>query len=139
LLKLHKIGVVVLTGKEFVQYVEANLLVKAISKELFYKESGITTASMSQWRSGKHNPSEKAIKRAEDFFNKFPNKRGYLAIQDAPLLKSSDVIKTESPTPEGMELTEAQQNAINIVMQLSDAQLNRFIKLAEILLEESSK
>lgn len=45
----------------------------------------------------------------------------------------------KSPTPEGVELTETQRSAINIVMQLSDAQLNRFIKLAEILLEESSK
>ena len=85
------------------QYIEANLLVKEISKELFYKESGITTASMSQWRSGKHNPSEKAVKKAEDFFNKFENKRGYLAMQDLPCLDIRSIANEKSSTTEVVE------------------------------------
>jgi hypothetical protein len=38
-----------------------------------------------------------------------------------------------------MELTETQRAAVDIVMQLSEAQLKKFVKLAEILLEEQSK
>ena len=123
-----------MTGKAFVQYIEANLLVKEISKELFYKESGITTASMSQWRSGKHNPSEKAVKKAEDFFNKFENKRGYLAMQSLPLLDVIPEANKKSPTPEGMELTETQKRAFNLILNMSDDQLNKFIQMAEIAL-----
>lgn len=80
-----------MTGKDFVRYVEANLFAKDISKELFYKESGITTASMSQWRSGKHNPSQKAIDKAAAFFEKYENKKMYIAAQELPILDLSSL------------------------------------------------
>lgn len=117
------------------QYIEANLLVKDISKERFYKESGITTASMSQWRSGKHNPSEKAVKKAEDFFNKFENKNFPLAAQNLPLISASSIAKEKNSTPEGMELSETQSVALDLIMNMSEDQLKKFIQLAEIALE----
>lgn len=43
-----------------------------------------------------------------------------------------------SPTPEGVELNNSQKAAMDIMMQMNDDQLRRFIKLAEIVLEESS-
>jgi transcriptional regulator with XRE-family HTH domain len=43
-----------------------------------------------------------------------------------------------SPTLEGVELSDGQKAALDIVMQMSSDQLSRFIKLAEIMLEEPS-
>ena len=72
-----------------------------------------------------------------------PNgKNPMLAWTEEPLLKPETIdylANKKSTTPEGMVLTETQSAAINLVMQLADAQLNKFIKLAELLLEESAK
>lgn len=43
--------------------------------------------------------------------------------------------KEKSPTPEGMELTETQTVAFNLIMKMSDDQLRKFIQMAEIALE----
>lgn len=47
--------------------------------------------------------------------------------------------KEKSPTPEGMELTETQASAVNLIMNMSEDQLRKFIQMAEIALEVSSK
>ena len=44
----------------------------------------------------------------------------------------------KSTTPEGMVLTDTQKAAIDFVMQLSEDQLQKFVKLADLFLEESS-
>lgn len=44
----------------------------------------------------------------------------------------------QSPIPDEMELNDDQKAAMDIMMQMNDDQLRRFIKLAEIVLEESS-
>lgn len=61
----------------------------------------------------------------------------YFGVSVDCILGSSE--NKKSSTPEGMELTETQKAAVDIVMQLSEAQLKKFVKLAEILLEEQSK
>ena len=52
----------------FVQIVEAELKKRGIPKERFYKESGISSATMSQWRKRIYSPSSAAIKKIEDYF-----------------------------------------------------------------------
>lgn len=59
-----------MNGVDFVNEIETKLVKYRISKETFYAESGISTANMSQWRTGKFNPSQKMIDRAEAFFEK---------------------------------------------------------------------
>lgn len=59
-----------MNGVDFVNEIETKLFKYRISKETFYTESGISTANMSQWRTGKFNPSQKMIDRAEAFFEK---------------------------------------------------------------------
>lgn len=54
-------------GLAFVQMVESELKKRAIPKEQFYRESGISSATMSQWRKGIYSPSSAAIKKIEDF------------------------------------------------------------------------
>lgn len=54
-------------GLSFVQMVEAELKKRGIPKERFYSESGISSATMSQWRKRIYSPSSAAIKKIEDY------------------------------------------------------------------------
>lgn len=55
-------------GPAFVKWIETLLLQNDISKEVFYSESGISTANMTQWRAGDYNPSKRSIEKVERFF-----------------------------------------------------------------------
>lgn len=55
-------------GFEFVQIIEAELKARKISKQKFYSESGISSATMSQWRNRIYSPSPDNIKKIENFF-----------------------------------------------------------------------
>ena len=54
-------------GLAFVQMVELELTKRNIPKERFYKESGISSATMSQWRKRIYSPSSAAIKKIEEY------------------------------------------------------------------------
>lgn len=54
-------------GLAFVQMVEVELKKRGIPKEQFYRESGISSATMSQWRKRIYSPSSAAIKKIEDY------------------------------------------------------------------------
>lgn len=56
-------------GLSFVQKIEQELVKRKIPKEQFYRESGISCATMSQWRKRVYSPSSAAIKKIEDYFN----------------------------------------------------------------------
>jgi len=56
-----------LDGLAFVQMVELELKKRNIPKERFYKESGISSATMSQWRKRIYSPSSAAIKKIEEY------------------------------------------------------------------------
>lgn len=56
-------------GLSFVQKIEQELVKRKIPKEQFYRESGISSATMSQWRKRVYSPSSAAIKKIEDYFN----------------------------------------------------------------------
>lgn len=54
-------------GLAFVQMVEVELKKRGIPKERFYKESGISSATMSQWRNRIYSPSNAAIRKIEEY------------------------------------------------------------------------
>ena len=55
-------------GLLFVELIEQELRKRKISKQTFYKESGISSATMSQWRNRIYSPSSAAIKKIEEYF-----------------------------------------------------------------------
>ena len=55
-------------GLSFVQKIEQELVKRQIPKEQFYRESGISSATMSQWRKRVYSPSSAAIKKIEEYF-----------------------------------------------------------------------
>lgn len=54
-------------GLAFVQIVEVELKKRGIPKEQFYRESGISSATMSQWRKRIYSPSSAAIRKIEEY------------------------------------------------------------------------
>jgi transcriptional regulator with XRE-family HTH domain len=54
-------------GLAFVQMVETELKKRHIPKEQFYRECGISSATMSQWRKRVYSPSSAAIKKIEEY------------------------------------------------------------------------
>ena len=64
---LYKRRLSILDGLAFVQMVEFELAKRGIQKERFYKESGISSATMSQWRKRIYSPSSAAIKKIENY------------------------------------------------------------------------
>ena len=55
-----------MSGAEFVRIVEAELAKRGISKTQFYKESGISSANLSQWRT-QYFPSPENIEKIEKY------------------------------------------------------------------------
>ena len=49
--------------------VELRLTELEVSKEKFYAESGISSASYSQWNKGVHEPTPKKLKQMADYLN----------------------------------------------------------------------
>lgn len=89
-----------------------------MSKEEFYKKSGISSASFSQWNTGMHAPTKKKIAQAALALN----------VSVEYLLTGNET----KPAPEtGNELTEMQQKAMRLIMEMSDSQLRVFIAALE--------
>lgn len=97
--------------------IDLRLVELGIPKEKFYAESGISSASYSQWNTGTHKPSAKKLNMVAD----------YLGISPEYLLTGE---QKEKPTREG-ELTEIQKEAMAFIRTLSPEQLSRFIKMGE--------
>lgn len=73
-------------GLAFVQMVESELKRRGIPKEQFYKESGISSATMSQWRKRIYSPSSAAIKKIEEYLGIVFS----IEHKDAPTLTEED-------------------------------------------------
>ena len=106
-------------GFDFVALIETELTKRKISKAEFYKATGISSATFSQWRNRIYAPSNAAIKKVEDYLGISV----FFQAQEKPAI------------PEGSELTEMQQKAVDMILNMSDAQLKAFIAAAEAFLK----
>ena len=96
-------------GLSFVTLVEAELKKRGISKDKFYKESGISSASMSQWRNNQYVPSPQKIRLIEE----------YLGV-------TFEIEKKEKPTTQkGGELSPIRQEVWNLLNSMSDEKLEK--------------
>lgn len=87
-----------------------------MSKEEFYKLSGISSATYSYWNTGKYNPTVKKLKSAAEV----------LGVTYEYLVTGEE--QKNKPAPEG-ELSELQQAVINKILSWSDEQLEAFAKI----------
>ena len=82
---------------------------RGISKDKFYKESGISSASMSQWRNNQYVPSPQKIRLIEE----------YLGV-------TFEIEKKEKPTTQkGGELSPIRQEVWNLLNSMSDEKLEK--------------
>lgn len=95
-----------------------------MSKEHFYELSGISSASFSQWNTGAHKPTKKKIGQAASVLG-----------VSFEYLWFGEGQKNKPATHEGRELTEMQQKAVDMILNMSDAQLKAFIAAAEAFLK----
>lgn len=54
-------------GSMFVLLVEAELQKLGVAKSTFYKDTGISSATFSQWRNNIYSPSSAAIRKVEEY------------------------------------------------------------------------
>ena len=54
-------------GSMFVLLVEAELQKRGVPKSTFYKDTGISSATFSQWRKNIYSPSSAAIRKVEEY------------------------------------------------------------------------
>ena len=105
-------------GFDFVEIIEAELKRRNITKAEFYAATEISSATFSQWRKRIYSPSSSAVKKVEQFLG----------------IKFTFGQENKPATHEGRELTEMQQKAVDMILNMSDAQLKAFIAAAEAFL-----
>ena len=54
-----------MNGKEVARIVDSELASRGISKAEFYAQSGVSSATMSQWRTGKYEPTPERLAKIE--------------------------------------------------------------------------
>ena len=68
-------------GKSIVKYIEEKLKETKTPKMKFYRETGISAATFSQWKNGIYVPSSEALQKIEDYFGV---SLGYFEKETAP-------------------------------------------------------
>lgn len=98
--------------------IEDRLIALGMSKEEFYKLSGISSATYSYWNTGKYNPTPKKLKSAAEV----------LGVTYEYLVTGEN--QKEKPVPsEEDELSELQAKVLQKVKKASDAKLLAIIAL----------
>ena len=107
-------------GLAFVQMVEAELKRRNISKEKFYKESGISSATMSQWRKRVYSPSSAAIKKIEDYLG---------------IVFSIEQKEKEQPTVNLDRLSKNRKALVEFALSLTEEQAAKYHQILKALAE----
>lgn len=100
-------------GFDFVTLIEAELTKRKISKAEFYKATGISSATFSQWRNRIYVPSNAAIKKVEDYLGISV----FFQAQEKPAL------------PQENELDELRRKAIEELLKAPDKKIEAVIAL----------
>jgi transcriptional regulator with XRE-family HTH domain len=56
---------IAMNGKEVARIVDSELASRGMSKAEFYAQSGVSSATMSQWRTGKYEPTPERLAKIE--------------------------------------------------------------------------
>ena len=108
--------------KVILSRIEEQLRLLGMTKEDFYAQSGISSATFSYWNTGKYKPTPKKLKSAAEV----------LGVTYDYLMTGE---KENKPAAhEGRKLTEMQQKAVDMIMNMTDDQLKAFIAAAEAFL-----
>ena len=104
---------------------------KGITKAEFYEKCALTSASYSQWNTGKTKPRLQTIERIAEFLG-VPSE--YLLYGDAPVA-SQGAKKAPDPEIEGGMKDEDLKEAVELLKKMDKETLRIFIKAARGALE----
>ena len=107
-------------GLSFVQMVEAELKRRGITKEQFYRESGISSATMSQWRKRVYSPSSSAIRKIEDYLG---------------IMFSIEQKEKEQPTVNLDGLSSNRKALVEFALSLTEEQAAKYHQILKALAE----
>ena len=109
--------------KVILSRIEEQLRLLGMTKEDFYAQSGISSATFSYWNTGKYKPTPKKLKSAAEV----------LGVTYDYLMTGE---KENKPAlPQENELTDRQRKAFDMIKNMTDAQLDAFIAAAEAFLK----
>lgn len=106
---------------ELLDRIEKSIEDMGISKEQFYEESGISSASMSQWRTGVHRPTTKKLKQAAD----------YLGVSLKYILTGEE---KPPAAQEGDGLTDVQRELMDLVRSMTPEEASVLVATARALI-----
>lgn len=118
-------------GLAFVQLIEVELAKRNITKEKFYNESGISSATMSQWRKNKYSPSSAAIKKIEDYFGITIS----IGHSESDSVFSTNRNDSKKNTPSEPELTEGEKKLIALFRKVPADRQELVLKMIEDAIE----
>lgn len=90
---------------------------KGIKKSDFYNAVGITAGAFSSWNLGRANPSRENLSRIAD----------YLGVPVSALTEQK-----EKPTAQGDGLSDAKREAVDLIMNCSDDNAEKYLKILKI-------
>lgn len=110
--------------KSVIKRIEIRLTEINMKKAEFYDKSGISSASYSQWNTGTNIPSMKKLKCAADC----------IGVSVEYLLTGQEKEKPDLHQETG--LSQAKQEAWDLIQKMDDESLKRFIAAAKAMLGE---
>lgn len=99
-------------GKKFAAWVDGEFNRLSLKKEKMFNETSVTSANLSQWRSGKYNPSKKKVEEIRSFIEK--------------------ECKKNDPAENG-EVSKNRQDLLDFVYHLSETDVEKALKLFPVM------
>ena len=106
--------------------INALLAKKNISKAEFYEKCNLTSASYSNWNTGKTRPKMKNIERIARF----------LGVTSEYLLYGDGEEKESAPDPKTEGVSPAVQELFDFIDTATDAELNELLRYAQFLMSK---
>lgn len=101
-------------GLSFVLFIEQELKNKKIPKGTFYSDTGISSATFSQWRKNIYSPSSENIRKIEEYFGV----KVTLGQEKKPALKNEN------------ELDDTTKELVELAYELDDADRQMLLEMA---------
>ena len=102
--------------------IDAKIAEKGISKAKFYEDCGITSASYSQWNTGKTAPKMKNLVKIAEYLD-----------TTTEYLFAGHENENKPTTDNDDELTEKQRAAFDLISNMSDEDIDAFIRIASAM------
>ena len=100
-----------------------------LSVRQFEIQIGLSISSISAWRTGKANPSAKALKKIADYFN----------LPISYFYEDHEEIKKALPQINEVTLSQEEQELFNLILSLTDEEVQELSSFVDYIISKRSK